>query len=57
MWVKPNSADMAWMQDRIAEARLRVVVERSYPLDRVKDALAASEAGRTRGKIVIAAMT
>jgi NADPH:quinone reductase-like Zn-dependent oxidoreductase len=53
MWVKPNEADIAWMQDRITEGRLRVVIERSYPLDRVKDALAASEAGRTRGKIVV----
>jgi NADPH:quinone reductase-like Zn-dependent oxidoreductase len=53
MWVKPNAADIVWMMDRIREGRLHVAVERSYPLDRVTDALAASEGGRTRGKIVL----
>jgi NADPH:quinone reductase-like Zn-dependent oxidoreductase len=53
MWVKPSAADIAWMLDRIREGRLRVAVERSYPLARVTDALAASEGGRTRGKIVL----
>jgi NADPH:quinone reductase-like Zn-dependent oxidoreductase len=45
---------MAWMMDRIKEGRVKVVIDRSYPLDRITDALAASEAGRTRGKIVVA---
>lgn len=53
MWVKPSAADMAWMMDRIKEGAVRVVIEQTYPLDRVKDALAASEVGRTRGKIVV----
>jgi NADPH:quinone reductase-like Zn-dependent oxidoreductase len=53
MWVKPSAPDIAWMLDRIRAGRLRVVVEQSYPLDRVTDALAASEGGRTRGKIVV----
>lgn len=56
MWVKPNAADMAWTLERIRAGRLRVVIEQSYPLDRVKEALAASEGGRTRGKIVIEVM-
>jgi NADPH:quinone reductase-like Zn-dependent oxidoreductase len=55
MWVKPGAADMAWMMDRIMEGKVRVVIDQTYPLDRVKDALAASEAGRTRGKIVVTA--
>ena len=53
MWVKPNAADMAWMQDRIKSGQIKVVVDQSYTLDRIKDALAASETGRTRGKIVV----
>lgn len=53
MWVKPSAADMAWMQDRIRDGKVNVVIDQSYPLDQVKDALAASESGRTRGKIVL----
>ena len=53
MWVKPNAADMAWMMEQITEGKVKVVVEQSYPLDRIKEALAASETGRTRGKIVV----
>ena len=53
MWVKPNAADIAWMMERITEGKVRVVIDAVYPLDRVTDALAASEGGRTRGKIVL----
>lgn len=53
MWVKPNAADMAWMMEQIKTGKVKVVIEQSYPLARVKDALAASEGGRTRGKIVV----
>jgi NADPH:quinone reductase-like Zn-dependent oxidoreductase len=55
MWVKPNAADMAWMMEQIKAGKVKVVIEQSYPLDRVRDALAASETGRTRGKIVLKA--
>ena len=55
MWVKPSTADIAWMMDQIKGGKVRVVIDQVYPLDRVKDALAASEAGRTRGKIVVKA--
>ena len=55
MWVKPGAADMAWMMDQIKSGKVRVVIEQTYPLDRIKDALAASEGGRTRGKIVVSA--
>jgi NADPH:quinone reductase-like Zn-dependent oxidoreductase len=53
LWVKPNAADIAWMMEQIKAGKVKVVIEQAYPLDRIKDALAASEAGRTRGKIVI----
>jgi NADPH:quinone reductase-like Zn-dependent oxidoreductase len=53
MWVKPNAADIAWMMEQIKRGMVRIVIDRSYPLDRIKDALTASEAGRTRGKIVV----
>jgi NADPH:quinone reductase-like Zn-dependent oxidoreductase len=53
MWVKPNAADMAWMMEQITGGHVKVVVDKVYLLDQVRDALAASEGGRTRGKIVV----
>jgi NADPH:quinone reductase-like Zn-dependent oxidoreductase len=53
MWVKPSAADMAWMMDQIKAGTIRAVIDQTYRLDRIKDALAASEGGRTRGKIVV----
>ena len=53
MWVKPNTMDIAWMMERLREGTVRVVIDATYPLDQVTDALAASEGGRTRGKIVL----
>jgi NADPH:quinone reductase-like Zn-dependent oxidoreductase len=53
MWVKPSAPDMAWMMEQVRSGTVRVVIEQVYPLERIKDALAASEAGRTRGKIVV----
>ncbi len=41
------------MLDRIREGTVRVANEQVYPLDRIRDTLAASEAGWTRGKIVV----
>jgi NADPH:quinone reductase-like Zn-dependent oxidoreductase len=55
MWVRPSASDMAWMMEQINAGKIKVVIEQSYPLDRAKDALAASEGGRTRGKIIVTA--
>jgi NADPH:quinone reductase-like Zn-dependent oxidoreductase len=51
--VKPAVVDMVWMQEQITAGRIRVVIDRRYPLDLAKDALAYSETGRARGKIVL----
>jgi NADPH:quinone reductase-like Zn-dependent oxidoreductase len=53
MWVRPGGADIDWMMEHIGAGKVRVVIEQVYPLDRTRDALASSEAGRTRGKIVL----
>lgn len=53
MWVKPVAADMAWMMGQIKAGKVKVVIDQVYPLSQIKDALAASEGGRTRGKIVV----
>lgn len=53
MWVKPNGADLAWMMERLRTGKVRAVITETYPLERIQDALAASQTGRTRGKIVV----
>jgi NADPH:quinone reductase-like Zn-dependent oxidoreductase len=53
MWVKPNADDMTWLMDQIKRDKVKVVIEQVYPLSKVTDAIAASEGGRTRGKIVV----
>ena len=53
IWVKPNAADMAWIQAQIEAGRIRIVIDKAYPLDQTKEALAYSETGKARGKIVL----
>jgi NADPH:quinone reductase-like Zn-dependent oxidoreductase len=44
---------MAWLLAELAAGRLRPVVDRSYPLDGVPEAMARLAAGAARGKLVI----
>ncbi len=53
IWVKPTASDMEWMQTNIETGRIRVVIDKTYPLDQAKEALAYSETGKARGKIVL----
>ncbi len=53
MWVKANASDMEWMTGRIAEGRIKLFIEKVFPLEQCREALALSEAGRTKGKIVL----
>ncbi len=51
--VRPGAADMAWLQEQIRNNRIRVAIDRTYPIDRAEEALAYSETRRARGKIVL----
>jgi len=53
MWVRPNVRDMEWMAGRIAEGRIRIFIQKVYSLDQAKEALAYSESGRAKGKVVL----
>jgi NADPH:quinone reductase-like Zn-dependent oxidoreductase len=48
-----KSADMDWLCGNIGAGKLKVVLDRVYPLERVKEALSYSETGRVRGKVVL----
>ena len=51
--VSPNVADMEWMRKQIEAGKIRIIIDRVYSLDRIVEALAYSETGRARGKIVL----
>jgi NADPH:quinone reductase-like Zn-dependent oxidoreductase len=51
--VSPNAGDMAWLTDQIEAGRVRVVLDRVYPLDEAGEAFAYSETGKARGKVVL----
>ena len=50
----PNHADLEVLKDLCETGRLTPVIDRSYPLSEVPDAVGYLKAGHTRGKIVVA---
>jgi NADPH:quinone reductase-like Zn-dependent oxidoreductase len=53
IWVKPNAADVEWMQNQIELGRIKIAIDKTCPLDQAREALAHSESGKARGKIVL----
>jgi NADPH:quinone reductase-like Zn-dependent oxidoreductase len=51
--VKPNAQDMEWMKERIEARRIKVIIDREFPLDQVREAFAYSETGKAKGKVVL----
>jgi NADPH:quinone reductase-like Zn-dependent oxidoreductase len=45
--------DLALLRDLLADGKMRSVVERTYPLGEVPDAIRHLETGRARGKVVV----
>jgi single-strand DNA-binding protein len=50
---KPDAAELALMRAMVEEGKLAAHIARVLPLAHIKEALALSEAGHTRGKIVL----
>src|SRR5512143_3800921 len=46
-------ADMDWLRGQLEAGRIKVVLDRVYPLKQAKDALAYSQSGRAKGKVVL----
>jgi NADPH:quinone reductase-like Zn-dependent oxidoreductase len=54
LWWKPfNVQDVNRLKELIAAGQLRPVIDRTYPLDQVVEALRLVDEGRSRGKVVI----
>jgi NADPH:quinone reductase-like Zn-dependent oxidoreductase len=52
--VKSRRNDLDWLRQHIDGGRLRVVVDRSFPLSEVAEAHRYMETKRARGKVVLA---
>jgi NADPH:quinone reductase-like Zn-dependent oxidoreductase len=55
--VRPNATDMEWMKAQIEGNRIRIVVDRVYPLENIQEAFAYSETEKARGKIIMKVST
>jgi len=53
MMVSQRASDIEWMCEQLKTGRLKVVIDKVFPLDEIKEALAYSQTGRARGKIVL----
>ena len=51
--VKPNSADMELMTSWIEANKLRILIDKVYPLAQIGEAFAYSKAGKATGKVVL----
>jgi NADPH:quinone reductase-like Zn-dependent oxidoreductase len=51
-----KKADMDWLLGHIGAGRIKVVLDRVYPLEQVKEAFSYIETGRVRGKVVLKVM-
>ena len=53
VWVRPDGERLAQLLDEVAEGRLTVEIDRTFPLDQVAEAFALSREGGAKGKLVI----
>ena len=53
MMVSQRASDIEWMCEQLKTGRLKVVIDRVFPMDQTKEALAYSQTGRARGKIIL----
>ena len=53
LFMRPSGSDLAQLGDLIDQGTLKVVVDRTYPLAKVAEALAYVESGRAKGKVVV----
>ena len=50
---KPKQQDLIWLKDKIEQELVKVVIDRTYPLEKAKEAHEYMEAGHARGKVVL----
>jgi alcohol dehydrogenase len=53
LFMHPSGSELAELGELIAQGRLKVTVDRTYPLAQIAEALAYVEGGRAKGKVVV----
>lgn len=53
LFMHPSGSDLAELAGLIEQGKLRAIVDRTYPLGEIPDALAYVESGRAKGKVVV----
>jgi NADPH:quinone reductase-like Zn-dependent oxidoreductase len=53
LFMHPSGSELAQLAELIEQGKLKVIVDKTYPLANISDALAYVESGRTKGKVVV----
>lgn len=53
LFMHPSGSDLALLADLIAQEKLKVTIDRTYPLGEIAEALDYVESGRAKGKVVV----
>jgi NADPH:quinone reductase-like Zn-dependent oxidoreductase len=53
LFMHPSGSDLALLAELIEQEKLKVTVDKAYPLAKISDALAYVESGRAKGKVVV----
>ncbi len=53
LFMHPSGSDLAQLAELIEQGNLTVVVDKTYPLAKISEALAYVECGRAKGKVVV----
>jgi len=52
-WVRPDGAQLAEIGELLTAGKIRPVIDKVFPFDQAKEALAYLEKGRAKGKVVV----
>lgn len=53
LFMHPSGSELAELAQLIEKGQLEPILDRSFPLDQIEDAMAYLEAGRAKGKVVV----
>jgi alcohol dehydrogenase len=53
LFMHPSGADLTQLAELITQGKLKIIVDRTYPLAQISEAFAYVESGRAKGKVVV----
>jgi NADPH:quinone reductase-like Zn-dependent oxidoreductase len=54
LFMHPSGSELALLAELIEQGKLKAIIDRTYPLAKIVEALAYVESGRAKGKVVVA---